>query len=150
MDRQNRVKASCHPDRPHVARGLCKSCYQRQDVGQKVRHQRWCHTEAGFESQRRRRLRKEYGITLEDFNKMMELQSNVCAICEKPETRLVGGRDHGKVDSLSVDHDHGTGHIRGLLCHACNRLLCNSCDNVSLLAKAIDYLNKQLPEVSVG
>ncbi|MGW0169551.1 endonuclease VII domain-containing protein [Streptomyces sp. NPDC003343] len=29
-DRPSKPSATCHPDRPHVARGLCGSCYQRE------------------------------------------------------------------------------------------------------------------------
>lgn len=150
MRKQNNVKASCHPTEPHVARGLCRRCYQKQDPGAKRRFQKWSKTELGYQSQRRRRLKKEYGITLNDFNKLSEIKNGVCDICGQKETRLVGGREHGKLDNLSVDHDHRTGTIRGLLCHECNRLLCNSRDSSEVLRKAADYLDSQLPGVVIG
>lgn len=56
---------------------------------------------------RRRRLRKKYGITHEQFLKMSETQGNKCAACLR-RTILV------------VDHCHETGKIRGLLCNQCN------------------------------
>jgi hypothetical protein len=52
---------------------------------------------------------------------MLAAQDGVCAICHKPETMV----RLGKVIRLAVDHDHGTGEVRGLLCYRCNRLLGN-------------------------
>lgn len=56
------------------------------------------------------RLRAKYGITLEDYSKMLEDQNGVCAIC--------GGVDNKK--TLAVDHCHDTNKIRALLCGRCN------------------------------
>lgn len=57
------------------------------------------------------RLKARYGITLEDYEALLVKQNGVCAICE--EECKTGER-------LSVDHDHETGAVRGLLCRACN------------------------------
>lgn len=64
-------------------------------------------------------------------------QSNVCAICSKPQTRGYKGKER---TSLDIDHCHTTGKIRGLLCNACNRLLAAADDNLEVLRKAISYL----------
>lgn len=58
------------------------------------------------------RLIKQYGLTHDQYDAMVSEQSGVCAICMKPE-RLSDG-------VLRVDHDHKTGAVRALLCHACN------------------------------
>ena len=60
------------------------------------------------------RLRRRYGLTIEDFDQMLAAQGGVCAICE--EARLGRGSWH-------VDHDHWTGRIRGILCPSCNTWL---------------------------
>lgn len=77
-----------------------------------------------------------YGITREEFNKLIELQNNKCAIClvDKPT---------GKGD-WHIDHDHITGKIRGLLCHHCNTGLGLFKDNVELLTKAQSYLDSKI------
>lgn len=65
----------------------------------------------------RRHLLRGYGLTHEDYEQMHADQGGVCVICEKAET----ARDRmGRVRRLAVDHDHETGEVRGLLCHACN------------------------------
>ncbi len=85
-----------------------------------------------------RRLKLYYGITLEDYNKMLQEQNGVCSICKEMETRLICG----KIVMLSVDHDHKTGKVRGLICNKCNRLLGFVNDNTKLLEEVINYLKK--------
>src|SRR5438876_769789 len=58
-----------------------------------------------------RHLRKTYGITIEDYERMFLECNGVCPICLDPEPN---GR------RLAVDHNHKTGQIRGLLCSGCN------------------------------
>ena len=65
-------------------------------------------------------LKRTFGITLEDFDRMVKDQDGVCAICGKPETASTG---NGSVRRLAVDHDHKTGKIRSLLCGVCNQNL---------------------------
>lgn len=79
---------------------------------------------------RRRHLRREYGITIEDFDAILESQSGRCAICDSG--------DPGK--TWCVDHDHESGAIRGVLCWHCNVGLGHFRDNPTALASAIDYL----------
>lgn len=80
------------------------------------------------------RLRRDYGITLEDYQSMLTSQSSGCAICgATPE--------EGKA-SLHVDHDHITGKIRALLCGRCNTTLGRMEENTKLLQRMIDYINK--------
>jgi len=64
-------------------------------------------------------LRREYGVTLAQYDEMLARQGGLCAICRKPETTR---RSSGEVLPLAVDHDHATGGVRGLLCMRCNLL----------------------------
>lgn len=70
---------------------------------------------------RGKNLKKNFGITLEEYNAMLTLQNGLCAVCRKEETRIDPRRRI--VSSLAVDHDHTTGAIRGLLCYTCNMAL---------------------------
>lgn len=83
-----------------------------------------------YEEQWLRRTCNTYGITVEQFKSMLDEQGNVCKICRNECTR---GR-------LSVDHDHTTGTVRGLLCRKCNLGLGNFQDNVQYLSRAMEYL----------
>lgn len=82
-------------------------------------------------------LRSNYGIGIEEYKQMFVLQNGLCAICKQPETETY----RGVVRNLSVDHDHKTSQIRGLLCKQCNAGLGKFKDNTELLAAAIAYLN---------
>jgi len=83
-------------------------------------------------------LKKHFGITLDEFKEMQDNQDGVCAICGKEETTY--DSRHKRVRSLSVDHCHTTGKVRGLLCSHCNHAIGKFNDDVTLLQKAIDYL----------
>lgn len=73
-------------------------------------------------------LKRRYGISLEEYQKMYDAQGGLCAICNDP------------YDILCVDHCHKTGTVRGLLCDACNHGLGRFKDEPNLLSRAIDYL----------
>ena len=84
-------------------------------------------------------LRTNYRITLEDFNRILEAQNGVCAICNRPES--LGDSRWNKTRNLAVDHCHDTHQVRGLLCQACNTSIGLIGDSVETLNKAINYLN---------
>jgi hypothetical protein len=78
-------------------------------------------------------LRRKYGITLADYERMFEAQGGVCAICgeSRPEDR-----------TLHIDHDHKSGEVRGLLCFRCNNSLGDLRENYDLFQCAADYLDR--------
>ncbi len=71
-------------------------------------------------------------VAVPDFDSILKSQDYKCAICKVEDSEL------NRV--LSVDHDHSTGKIRGLLCHHCNTGLGLFRDNPELLRRAISYL----------
>ena len=70
-----------------------------------------------------------YGLTLENYDAMLEKQNGVCAICSQKTP-----------GNLHIDHNHQTNEVRGLLCGKCNRAIGLLNDDVSLFTKAITYL----------
>ena len=80
---------------------------------------------------RRRRVALR-GMSLEQFDEMLERQGGVCAICDQPESI--------KGSSLSVDHCHHSGKIRGLLCRNCNSAIGKLKDDPNLIESALEYL----------
>jgi len=87
---------------------------------------------------RTNRFRLKYGITYEHYLLMLEQAGHKCAICNKEETEIQ--QPSKKVKMLSVDHDHATGEVRGLLCGRCNKAVGLFSDDVKLLDSAIKYL----------
>jgi hypothetical protein len=83
--------------------------------------------------QRDAKLRREFGITAEQYEVMFEQQRGVCAIC--------GGVNASGM-RLHVDHCHSSGKVRGLLCANCNLGLGNLKDSVEVMSRAIDYLRR--------
>lgn len=87
---------------------------------------------------RRCHLRKQFDMSLEDYEAMLAGQGGVCAICRQEET-WVNSRK-GSIGALAVDHDHSTGKVRGLLCNSCNVLIALSGERTEVLRAAIAYL----------
>lgn len=87
-------------------------------------------------------LKRFFGITLDEYNVLLENQGNVCAICRNPETIT---NKQGTLWNLAVDHSHLTGKVRGLLCSRCNQGIGNFRENPDFLLAAIAYLKKVNP-----
>lgn len=74
-----------------------------------------------------------YGISLEEYVEILDDQNGVCKICGSPPSENF---------ALSVDHNHETGEVRGLLCGSCNFMLGHAKDKPELLRKAAQYLEE--------
>jgi hypothetical protein len=83
-------------------------------------------------------LRRKFGMTLEQYNALLQKQKGVCAICLKPETVVRGG----KVRRLAVDHCHCTGKVRALLCSGCNQSLGHIKDDFDTALRLAKYLQE--------
>lgn len=79
-------------------------------------------------------LKCKFGITLEQYEAKLESQNNSCAICGVPSAELK--------KRMSVDHNHATGAVRGLLCNHCNTGLGFFKESPEILTKAIQYINE--------
>lgn len=153
MARSNRGQAVCHPTEPHRSNGLCQRCYgnayyyknhdrmkrygriyrQRAEADKPIRRREAKRRELD-EPRKRRALGynlKRYGLTVAEYEAMLEAQKGLCAIC---------GRLPFKNRSLCVDHDHVTGTIRKLLCGFCNTAIAFADENPERLWAFIDYL----------
>lgn len=81
---------------------------------------------------------RKFGITLEDYDKMLDEQKGICAICKKPESVIT---KYGLVRRLAVDHNHKTGKVRALLCTKCNAYV-GMFENEQHVGKVKEYLKK--------
>lgn len=79
-------------------------------------------------------VQRTYGISGDEYLELKRSQGGLCAICG-PWT----GRN-GRYVSLSVDHNHRTEEVRGLLCRVCNRILGMWRDNPDAFDRAAEYL----------
>lgn len=73
-----------------------------------------------------------YGITIEEFHRLYEAQQGCCVIC--------GIHAEESARTLSVDHSHVTGEVRGLLCQKCNGGIGLLQDSPEILRRALAYL----------
>ena len=100
----------------------CKPCWRLRSQA--------TYKRINYRHHRTSRLRKLYGITMDDYDQLLAAQGGGCAIC--------GGADEGR--NLAVDHCHDNSKVRGLLCRACNQGLGQFRDRPDLLNKAAQYL----------
>lgn len=75
---------------------------------------------------------KRYGLTPDAYEAMFVGQGRRCAAC--PAT--TSGSKH----DWHIDHDHETGHVRGILCHHCNNTLGQAKDSIARLQALVHYL----------
>lgn len=132
-------------------------CYRCQEImplnnftgnrggpGGKSRHCRACtstwnrmyikaNPEAAAARSRKARIKRIYGITWQERDKMVERQDGRCMICQ---IQFADRRD------VQVDHCHSTGKVRDILCMNCNMGLGSFKDNVASLQAAITYLQR--------
>lgn len=106
---------------------------------------------------RRVMLKRNYGITPEQFDQLLAAQNGCCALCGATEHGRTGdsgrynGRNKWLVESWPVDHDHKAGHVRGLLCHPCNIRIGGYEALRDLVGddRLRDYLNRPSPVLSL-
>lgn len=149
----NRREGRClHDDRPKDKHGRCSSCmasfyHHRRSrglgdaFGTPRKSRKLSHISDPVLRNtlvRRKRRARSYGLTLEQYNFLLEKQNGLCAICGEPPTP---GKD------LCVDHDHSCCPdrnrscgkcVRGLLCHGCNMRLGQL--ESSLVQRSLEYL----------
>lgn len=145
-------------------RNDCKSCnlaakkrrYEQDPATAIARVKRWqqenvdrlnsYRREYNAQPHRKRALRDGYyrrtfGISADEFDKLLGKQGGGCAICGKRPERM---------ESLHLDHDHVTGRVRGILCIGCNQGLGQFYDDPELLQRAVAYLRGELVTGSVS
>lgn len=120
---------SVHTRRNKAKKALvCKQC-----LAEYAKQYRQKNIDKVRGNERRSKMKRLYGVSLEEYNAMLVAQGHRCGIC--------GGTKPGvRIKYFSVDHCHTTGKVRGLLCERCNRGVGHFSDNVGHLRRAIKYL----------
>lgn len=119
----------------------CKQCSVKLTEENSVYNDGWkrynscreCHVKQHRARKQENNFIKNYGITQQEYDRLNELHQGGCAICRQPCTKHV---------RLSVDHDHKTGVVRGLLCHSCNTAIAMLKEDEDLFWNALEYLKK--------
>lgn len=86
---------------------------------------------------------KKFGLTKDDFDKLLDQQGGGCACCGRKMNAVKGRR-------FAVDHDHKTGKVRGLLCHNCNLGIGQLGDDLDGVLRAVDYLRRSQSSDQTG
>jgi len=115
----------------HREKGYNKKYYHRHQVKELERHEKYNQQDGTRGVRWRAYLKRQYGITHEDYELLLKTQGGKCAICRRAPLDGV---------TLHIDHDHVTLKIRGILCGSCNRLIGIAGESVVRLRSAINYL----------
>lgn len=110
------------PKRPVVpdSGGRCRTHWRKEVLRRKA-------------ANHEKRVQKVYGLREGEYGQLYEFQGGFCALCR---------RATGASRKLSVDHDHATGEVRGLLCRPCNTMLGHARDKARFFLRAIIYLRR--------
>jgi hypothetical protein len=113
----------------YTGRKDCKDCKnaaaRRIRIDQPERY-------AKYRKQHNQYLKKRrYGVTQDQFEKMLVNQNNMCKIC---------GNEFKSTKDTHIDHCHDTNVVRGILCNNCNMALGQFNDNLDIMENAIKYL----------
>lgn len=95
------------------------------------------HTECGKSARKNYFLERQYGITLDDYNRKFAEQNGCCAICGRHQSEFK--------KALAVDHNRETKQVRDLLCINCNRDVgvIENKDKIELIKKYLDKWNSK-------
>lgn len=89
-----------------------------------------CRCDDCKQAQRAYQMKAKYGLEWSDYLVMEAEQGGVCAACGNPPTAR----------GFDVDHDHGGGAVRGLLCQHCNIALGHLMDDPNRIRSLLAYL----------
>ena len=114
-------------------RTLEKKRYWKDPQKSRARARNWRKNQPKYSKEKDMdtRITRTFGISLDEYKVLLNAQGNSCAIC---------GRTNVKRKNLSIDHDHRTGRVRGLLCINCNTAIGFAKDDIKLLQKIMGYI----------
>ena len=105
--------------------GICKLCKRKES--EKYRR------EGGIKYSRNKTFKNKYGITLEQYEKLLEKQNNPCVICLRTFSNMI---------KPNIDHCHKLKIVRGILCHSCNLALGYLKENEEIILNLLEYIRK--------
>ena len=127
------TKCGLHPSRSKHS--WCKGCLLQSAKKWREEYKAKTTPEERTRKNKSYMLKTKYEMTLDEYEKRLNDQNHRCKICGNTWAG-------GPANVFSVDHDHKTGQVRGLLCMACNILIGMAKDSTEILQNAIQYLGK--------
>jgi hypothetical protein len=127
------AKAARNAADPQANRDRVKRWREENPEKYRARMREYAASPAKKQADRKSYLMRTYGMTLEDYERMLADQNGVCAICKEPRP---------EERTLHVDHDHETDEIRGLLCFRCNNAIGDLRESPEFGLALVDYLDR--------
>ncbi len=121
--------ANLSEEKKEVVRARMRATNARDREKYRLKSKAWRDSPEGKRACRSVKLKQAYGITIEQFESMVELQCGKCASCEERPAEF-------------VDHCHATGEVRGILCPGCNTGIGMFAEKEAYFLKAVEYLKK--------
>jgi hypothetical protein len=132
-EKLNAYRRKYRADHPEQVRAWAQASYWKHRDKNRARAKAWALANPVSRRIRRRKQNlSQYGLSADSYAQMLSAQLGKCAICGA----------HGRDAPLCVDHDHGSGVVRGLLCRHCNLMLGHAGDSGETLLRAIKYLRR--------
>lgn len=128
----------CYPKNVEVFR--CRKCYLNYSKSLKTYNNT-------YEYRAEWHRRKKYNLNFGEFDGLWIIFNGRCGICNKELKMPTRTRGQG-LDTVSIDHDHITGNIRGLLCSSCNRGIGFLNDDPEIILKAYIWVGGECEKVS--
>lgn len=123
-------------NKPENLKPRCKSCYQ-EDTKKFKQNSLWQQSAQYRQKHMVQHYMRKYGMSASEALALSKDRTGICEIC-----RIV--------TKLVVDHDHGTGKMRGKLCQPCNALIGMAKDDQDILLSAVDYLGRHVDKQRVA
>jgi len=128
--KDKQAKYGLHPSCKECNADYRKEAYPRNQARILAYSRAYSQTERGKRGHKNRYLKRSYGITLEEYESLREIQKDKCSICGRI---LTGSRPH-------LDHNKKNGIVRNILYGDCNTGLGMFGEDINILKQAIQYL----------
>lgn len=139
MARGGRFGSGKRPPTPHKAGQVLKNCKcEPCEIQRKFNNARLREQRKRDPTYVKRMNLRQYGLSIHQYNEMVARAHNRCETCGGKE---LYSNQHGPMP-LSIDHNHKTGEVRGLLCSRCNRALGLLDDSVERVLKLLSYRSR--------
>ena len=129
----------------------------REKNRERVKKDRKLHPDRHKKYAAKFKTEEYYQISIGRRYKLNEIQTKQafsithCPICGREFTQGTSSkRIDGEKRKRTIDHNHATGEVRGVICHTCNVMLGHAQDNIDTLLNAIQYLKGELQNLKAN